>query len=504
MHSSGALCCFVLLIAGSCVSAKQLSAHDDILSKPIVVDPANHGLDLDMLPENVAVMIGDTVTFRCYIDSTSASPRHQWTEYTYTPSGGLISDAGVILPGHPQSARYSLVRDDPYQYDLVISDVTLEDGGLYQCSDAQAPTSEKQRHSAQLIVIANKQNCSSHIPDNGLTVEGLYYTVECIVDFGGDIVPFMRWDGPRPFGQAQSNTPTRIWSGMSFYADRTMTGQYWDSTFNFTSNFLPVPIDTADNIPLFRDIYDTPRILVQWGPRDMYVDGIKPLNEYYVGDRLECVADAFPTADFEWHNLRTNERFPGSVLFIPPEWLNTQQGMRCQAANVINGLPISNDIVIDVWVVDIPTIPTTTLPPTTTTPPPVSQCLTFNGRWESIRPSDGQMCLEVDPNGGMIHGVLRNATDTFWIDLVGLTDLATNDHITFTGIWPQNRAVSSFIGQCSRCNGVEIMLVSAISRQKGGPPCATPGVIQYSVEFEFRRNTGLFCPPITIPSRFGQ
>jgi len=247
-------------------------------------------------------------------------------------------------------------------------------------------------------------------------------------------------------------------------------------------------------------VYATTRVLVQWGPRDMYVDGVLPLNEYLVGHRLECVADAFPTADYEWQNLRTNERFPGSVLFIPADWLNEEQGLRCQAANVINGLPISNDVVIQVIDVPPPTTPTTT-PPTTTTPPPaVAPCTEFTGRWESIRPSDGAMCLEVDSTSGAIHGVLRNDTDTYWIDLVGITDVTTNDHISFTGIWPLNRAVSSFIGECSRCHGQEIMLVSAISRQKGGPPCATAGQIAFSQQFEFRRNPSLSCPPITIPN----
>jgi hypothetical protein len=110
------------------------------------------------------------------------------------------------------------------------------------------------------------------------------------------------------------------------------------------------------------------------------------------------------------------------------------------------------------------------------------------------------MCVEVNATTGRIHGILRNASDTFWVDLVGLTQLDSFDHSTFTGIWPENRAVSTMIGECSRCNGVENLLVSAISRTKGGPPCATPGVINYSQEYEFHRNPAITCPPITIPT----
>jgi len=514
MAFSAGLCCLVLLIASCTASipARKLKTSDKVLLKSDFVaqgsekNPSNHGLNITRLPQNTAVMSGDSVILTCSVNSTSIDPRMHWIEYAYYPGGGMISDGEFILPGHPQRARYSILRDDEFMYDLMITGANLDDGGRYECYDSSSPDNRARdpqardidiSASAQLIVIDSQQNCSSYIPTNGLIVEGFYYTVECIVDFSGNIVPYMRWEGPAPFSQAQTNTDNRVWSGMSFYAVRTMSGQYWTNGLNFTNNF-NFPTDFADNIPAFRDDYHTTRVQVHWSPQNMDIIGVKP--DYQVGDDLECVADAYPTADYEWHNLRTNQRFPGSIITIPPVWLNTDQIMRCQATNEIGGLPYSNDISLQVTVVDRPTPPTTTVPTTTTPPPAVSNCLNFNGRWESIRPSDGQMCLEVDPNGGTIHGVLRNATDTFWIDLVGLTDVSTNDHITFTGIWPLNRAVTSFIGECSRCHGEEIMLVSAISRQKGGPPCATPGVIQYSQEFEFRRNTGVFCPPITIPS----
>jgi hypothetical protein len=379
----------------------------------------------------------------------------------------------------------------------VISDVRLADGGVYECEDTNAPASARQRGAAQLVVINGQQNCTSTMPDTGGTMEGQYYTTECILDYGGNLIPNLRWTGPPPFGQAQSNTGNRCWSGMSFYSDRTMQQQNWESTVNFTGYFLPPPVDMASNIPTFESKYFTPRIDVRWPPKSMYATPIEA--EYQVGDVIECFADAFPTASFEWHNLRTNERIDGSLLTIRSQWVNFNQTLRCQATNTIDQLPYSNDFTIPVNVVPPPTTPTTTPPPTTTTPPAVSSCLNLAGRWESLAPLRASMCIEINATNGRIHGVLRNASDTFWVDLVGLTNTDNYDHATFTGIWPENRAVSSLIGECSRCHGVENLVVSAISRSKGGPPCATPGTIYYSQEYEFFRNPSISCPPITIP-----
>lgn len=485
--ASSALC--LLLIVSSAV-ARQVPKDGKA--------PTPYGLDPTMAPLNTAVYAGSTVTMRCWVSAASSgNPRVQWTEFAYNSNGQLISDGDLILPAHPQSSRYTLVRTDPLQYDLVISNVNVNDGGVYSCFDANAPVTEKQRAAAQLVVIAGPANCTSTMPESGDVLEDIYYTVECILDFGGNLVPHAHWEGPYQFGQASSNTDTRLWTGMSFFANRTMSRQYWTLTLNFTGDFLPVPVDTADNIPDWMETYDTMRIEVYWPPQDMYASPQK--DDYLVGDVIECFADAFPSAGFTWHNLRTNERIPGSLLTIPQSWEGTSQTLRCQAVNVINGAEYSNDLYIPGNVPGPTTTPTTTTPTTTTPPPAVSNCFNLTGRWESIGPTPAYMCLEVLGENGNIHGVLRNDTDTFWVDLIGLTEVNTYDHASFTGIWPLNRAVSTFIGECSRCHGVEHLLINAVSRSKGGPPCATPGEINYSLQYDFLRNPSIVCPPITIP-----
>jgi hypothetical protein len=480
----------LLLLAGACL-AKNVAKSGDT---------DQHALDLDNLPENVAVFAGENVTHTCWVDGDTVTPRVQWSEYVYG-TGSIISDGDFISPAHPHADRYTLIRTNQRQYDLHIRDVRMSDGGTYVCEDVNAPIVAKRRHSMELIVIEGPQNCATTAPVPPMAaLEGTYYSHECETHYSGNIAPYMRWAGPDPFTQIQSITPTTVWSGMAFYANRAMHNLLWQSRSNFTDNFGPVPGDTADNVPTFEMTHDTDRITVNWAPQNMYADPVKPLDEYEVGDTMECFADAFPTASYEWQNTRTNERFLNSIFIIPSAWLGTEQAMRCIATNTINGLSRSNELFMQVNV-PVPTTPTPSTTTTTTTPPPpVSACLDLSGRWMSTGPTHAVMCLEMDDSSGAIHGVLRNATDTFWLDVVGGTDIPNHDHASFTAIWPLNRAVTAFIAECSRCDGVELLLMNAISRTKGGPPCGTPGQILYTDQYEFVRHAVPWCPPITIPT----
>jgi hypothetical protein len=286
---------------------------------------------------------------------------------------------------------------------------------------------------------------------------------------------------------------------MSFIAARSMHNLYWTSTL-FFSPLPPTPGDVADNTPTFVEEYDTDRVIINWPPRDMFTEPNRPDSNYEVGDVIECFADAFPSAEFEWHNTRTNERFNNNIFTVPLAWLGFNQLMRCIATNTINNIVFSNEYILQVNV-PLPTTPapTTTTAPTTT-PPAVAQCLDLTGHWESNNPDLAHVCLEVDSDTGNVHGVLRTGYETFWYDLIGQTNVPDFDHTSWTAIWPLNRAVTTFIGECSRCHGEEILIVNAVSRSKGGPPCGTPGAITYTQQYEFRRSRGLNCPPITLPT----
>jgi len=95
----------------------------------------------------------------------------------------------------------------------------------------------------------------------------------------------------------------------------------------------------------------------------------------------------------------------------------------------------------------------------------VSDCNIITGHWESTFPLNARLCIEVDESPevggfGNLHAVLRNGTDVFWIDLVGAFDTQDRSHASWTGIWPQNRYVAGFIGECHRCHGEEPRLLS--------------------------------------------
>jgi hypothetical protein len=458
------------------------------------------GLDEERLPLNTVVLQGNNATFTCS-SLLGTNARIQWFEYISTPGGSLISDGSLVLPGHPNSARFSLDTSSPRQFDLTVINTVRADAGRYECVDSNAPVTEKKRQNAELTVIEDYQQCTTTLPPSSTVIEGTYYTYECTINYGGNFAPSMIWSGPSPFGQAQSDNGVRVWNGLSFVAQRSMNGQYWASLANFKEDFVDIlPPDSATNVPVYEEEHRTPRIEVNWPPTNMYADPVKPLNEYNVGDVIQCYADAFPSPTFSWHNLRTNERIEGSILTIPQSYEGNENPMRCDAYNTINGFRFNRELHITVHVPTPPTTPTTT-PPTTTTPPPAeSPCFNLKGRWESTGPTPAFMCLEVDEANGNIHGVLRNDTDTHWLDLIGSTNLPTYDHASFSAIWAQNKAVSTFIGECHRCYGTEYLIVSAISRSKGGPPCGQPGQIFYSQEYEFRRNPSVSCPPITIPT----
>jgi len=69
---------------------------------------------------------------------------------------------------------------------------------------------------------------------------------------------------------------------------------------------------------------------------------------YEVGDVLTCQADAFPTPSYVWQNLRTTEVFNNQQLIIPANWLGTNQTMRCEARNIIEGAQYTNNYFLNV------------------------------------------------------------------------------------------------------------------------------------------------------------
>jgi hypothetical protein len=454
-------------------------------------------LDPQRLPLNVVVLEGQTVTLRCAAADGTLLHAVQWHEFAYSPLGSPISD-NLVIGNHPQAARYEIVHGDAAEYSLRISATVLADGGLYQCLEARASVVDKYRHSLHLTVVTEPTNCTSSIGASGVVLEGSYQVNDCGIYYKGGLVPNMTWSGVGPFVQAYGSTGTLVWAGMHFNVTRDMEARAHQAVTEFTGYFLPVDGDTASNIPDYMYVHQTRQMFVYWGPRNMDATPQKP--NYVPGDTLTCTADAWAPATFMWQNLRTNQITQGATVRIDEAWVGFNQSLRCEARNEIEGTTYSQNIFLPV---DVP-IPTTTTPPTTPTtvtlPPAVSACTDPTGGWVSISPTPASLCISVDlDNFAAVTGLLKNASDTYWVDIVGRTQIGKYDQIGFNGIWPANLGVSSFTGECHRCFGQENLLVNVVSRNHG-TTCGVEGETRYTTQYHFHRSATLQCP--TIPKFF--
>lgn len=465
------------------------------LPKQLDDTPTQYELDQSRLPENTVVYEGDEVTISCAVQSPSTGHSIEWIEYATNPNGAPIS-SNEFIGNHPNAARYSIIHTDPFLYSLRISPVVMADGGTYQCRDALTSPPFKRQHSMELTVVGSSLNCTSTIRDSGIVLDNSYQTNDCVLPYKGGLIPNMTWSGPLPFGQLYLSSPDTVWAGMQYNVTRDMDTRAHILTVLFTGYFLPVDADRASNVPIINMIHQEKQMFVRWGPTSMAASPLK--TKYEVGDVLTCTADAFPPPTFFWQNLRTNQITAGPTVPIDTAWQGFNQSMRCEARNTIEQTIYSQNIFIPVDV-NVVTTPTTTLPPTTTTPPPAeAPCTDLSGAWVSTTPAAASLCVKINTaQRGLLTGLLKNGTDTYWVDIVGRTKEDQFDQVGFNGIWPANIGVSSFIGECHRCFGVEKLLVNVVSRNKG-PPCGNPGWIRYTTQYVFSRSTTLTCP--NLPS----
>jgi hypothetical protein len=463
------------LFAGSVIARKLPETH--------YLKPGLRSLDVG--PDNFAVDQGDTVVLEC-AGTPGSGYRVQWTEYAYSSQGTLISENGLILD-HPQKDRYQILQPTSDTFNLQISNIQNADGGTYVCQDVNGFAPQFFRRAAQLIVISSKPNCTTTVPTNGQVIEGDYHTIECIVYYKGNINPVMTISGPNPFRTQSINTTTSVWAGADWYVNRSMETSAFTAKTNFTNNFFPVPVDSSTEIPDWEYTYQGNQMFVSWRPTNMYVTPVKPY--YDVGDVISCYADAFPAASYAWQNMRTLEFSFVQGFYVTPDLEGTDQTMRCQATNIIFGNSFANNFFYNVSVPLKTTTPPPTLPPTTTTAPPVSNCFSLTGVWTTTNPYPAKVCFNVDlVNNGVVRGMMKNGSDTFLTEVYGKVKTDSNNQIGFSGIWPASAGLgaSSFVGECYRCYGTEILLIKGVSRALGDS-CTLDATINYSPEYTFNR-----------------
>jgi len=419
--------------------------------------------DLDTVPTNIAALAGSTVTFSCAAADLPTTVRIIWREYATNSGGQTVSDGKAINPTHPNAARYTITGSD-LEFNLQITDVRASDGGLYFCEDINGPTSTSRGY-AELIVLESDPVCVDFVPPNGVVVEENLYNAECEMNFKGNLKPIMTWSGPGQFLSNSSNPDTSVWSNVRFTANRNQDGGQFSCHTNFTA-VVSAPPNYASNAPVYEHLYTGAELYVAWGPNSIRITPVQ--GSYLEGDELTCSADCKPDCTFQWTNLRTLDTFLGEVFTISSSMVGFDQMMRCQAKLELLGNIRTADAFLNVSVPAATTPTTPTIPPTTTVPPPDGPCFDLTGRWSSTNP-DAIMCLEVDTRGN-IYTLIRNGTDPFFVTGNGKTVWNDFKHVGFTGVWPTGGSVGGFTGECHRCNGVEVIFLSGLFRNKFQSP----------------------------------
>jgi len=483
MGSKTLLLSVVCLLAFIAVSSAQLKKREIKTTPPKDVEINQNYLTVS--PINVAGFAGETITLVCEVDSPPPNSRVHWWEFVSGESGQMISDNGIILPSHPNAQRYTIDMVTPTTFNLLIHDAVLADGGTYVCLDANSAAPNVNSGQAEVIVLANHPNCTSLLPADGVTMEFQNYTISCDIYYGGNIIfaPTMTWTGPNPHLSTSIPTESNVFSAVTFTIQRSFDTQHFRLLTNFTAQ-ISVPDGVASNAPEYEHIYNSVEMYVYWGPKNMYAVPIK--QTYSEGEIITCYADAFPSAFYQWQNMRTLELTSAQYYTIRPTDVGHNTTLRCQAQNLIQGFLYSANLFVSA---DVPEPTTTSTVPTTTSPLPEGKCDNLTGWWLSDIPY-AEIHLSV-PNDqtGQVLGFMRNHTDQQWVEIVGRTQLGTFDYIGITAIWPYEIGVTGLSGECHKCYGTEVIHTGGLWRSSydGDGACADPGIPSPNVLYQFHR-----------------
>ncbi|KAK2153319.1 hypothetical protein NP493_2329g00001 [Ridgeia piscesae] len=133
-------------------------------------------------PENVAGLVGSSVTLRC------AGTDLSWEEYVSDPSGDAVTISFQTTVVEPN--KYDLITEPTGTYDLTIKSIQLTQGGRYKCKALRDVASSR---FAQVITFsAFDPTCTSNTTNNE-AVEGQYIEYSCERKYQGNLTPKMKW-----------------------------------------------------------------------------------------------------------------------------------------------------------------------------------------------------------------------------------------------------------------------------------------------------------------------
>jgi len=283
---------------------------------------------LSMSPVDRVVVANSSTVFEC-----SSNQSVIWS-FRRT---GQLADKRIYAGGQLGGPRYSLYRSSDDWYGLVISDVQLSDSGLYTCidNDGFGPAA-----SARLVVLDSLPICGANVSVSQPVFESQIIELRCVVIYAGDPPPRVRWTSPCTTDTVNSSiTSTR-------QTDGDLTAVRLESSIVITAT-VAEPVDPYRyTITFFDDddyddgtestaspmfIWNSSSFVVQYAVRNV---AINMSDDEHVdhGTALQCHADGFPPARYEWRNVGTGRTFTGSGLRLDTEGRHTYE---CTATNEV-------------------------------------------------------------------------------------------------------------------------------------------------------------------------
>jgi len=63
-----------------------------------------------------------------------------------------------------------------------------------------------------------------------------------------------------------------------------------------------------------------------------------------------------------------------------------------------------------------------------------------------------------------VRGLVKNGTDTIWVEVVGTARRSDWSYIGLTSIWPLNDGITGMSAECHRCYGEEVIIMDGMLR----------------------------------------
>ena len=234
-------------------------------------------------------------------------------------------------------ARFSVNRsasDDDW-HGLVISDVQLSDAGLYTCidNDGFGPPAA----AARLVVLDALPTCGANVSADQPVLQSHVIQLRCTFTYAGSPPPRVLWT-------SHTGTSTPATSSTRFTGGES-TARLAESTITVTAAAGTVSThrytitafddddadddDAAASTPTY--VWYSPSFVVQSAVSDVVINASDD-SHVAVGDVLQCRADGFPPARYEWTDVATGRRLGGPELRLDADGRHTYQ---CTATNVV-------------------------------------------------------------------------------------------------------------------------------------------------------------------------